>query len=92
MNGSRNGNNRPQRRRPPVERSNPAMRHRQNGAGNAHRNYERYLALAREATQNGDMIEAENFYQHAEHYFRVMRERATDVAVCANDRLVRSHE
>jgi hypothetical protein len=31
MNGSRNGNNRPQRRRPPVERSNPAMRHRQNG-------------------------------------------------------------
>jgi hypothetical protein len=25
---------------------------------------------------NGDIVEAENFYQHAEHYFRVMRERA----------------
>jgi Domain of unknown function (DUF4167) len=48
---------------------------RQNGSfGNAHRNYERYLALAREASQNGDVIEAENWYQHAEHYFRVMRE------------------
>jgi hypothetical protein len=42
---------------------------------NAHRNYERYLALAREATLAGDPIEAENCYQHAEHYFRVMRER-----------------
>jgi hypothetical protein len=38
------------------------------------RNYARYLALAREAAQNGDVIEAENWYQHAEHYFRVMRE------------------
>ena len=44
-------------------------------AGNAHQNYERYLALAREAMSNGDRIEAENFYQHAEHYFRVMRDR-----------------
>ena len=42
---------------------------------NAHQNYERYLALAREAMSNGDRIEAENFYQHAEHYFRVMRDR-----------------
>jgi cytochrome c-type biogenesis protein CcmH/NrfG len=39
-------------------------------------NYERYLALAQAATQNGDIIEAENWYQHAEHYFRVMREGA----------------
>ena len=52
----------------------PAVRQRQNGAGNAHRNYERYLALAREATLNGDTIEAENCYQHAEHYFRVMKD------------------
>ncbi len=43
-------------------------------SGNAQRDYERYLAPAREATQNGDVIEAENWYQHAEHYFRVMRE------------------
>jgi hypothetical protein len=30
--------------------------------------------LARDAARAGDTIEAENFYQHAEHYFRVMRE------------------
>jgi len=40
--------------------------------GNAYQVYERYLALAREAQSSGDRIAAENFYQHAEHYFRVM--------------------
>ena len=74
MNNMRNGNQRSQRSRPP-NRQNSETRQRQNGAGNAHRNYERYLALAREATVNGDIIEAENCYQHAEHYFRVTRER-----------------
>jgi len=39
-------------------------------------NYERYLALARAQTLAGDQIEAENSYQHAEHYFRSMSERA----------------
>jgi hypothetical protein len=33
----------------------------------------RFLVLAREATLAGDTIEAENCYQHAEHYFRVMQ-------------------
>ena len=74
MNDNRR-NQGPQRRRPPAARINAA--NRQNGsAGNAHRNYERYLALAREATLNGDTVEAENFHQHAEHYFSVMKERA----------------
>jgi hypothetical protein len=58
MNERRYANNRPQRRRPPPDRTNPAVRLRQNGAGNAQRNYERYLALAREAALNGDTIEA----------------------------------
>jgi hypothetical protein len=39
--------------------------------GSAHQIFERYLALAREATANDDRIAAENFYQHAEHYFRI---------------------
>jgi Domain of unknown function (DUF4167) len=43
--------------------------------GNALRNYERYVALAKEAAAKGDTVEAENCCQHAEHYFRVMRER-----------------
>jgi hypothetical protein len=42
---------------------------------NAHRAYERYLALAREASLSGDAVEAENCYQHAEHYFRVLNNR-----------------
>ncbi len=40
--------------------------------GNAHQVLEKYLALARDASSQGDRIAAENFYQHAEHYFRVI--------------------
>ena len=40
--------------------------------GTAHQIFERYVALAREASTSGDRVAAENLYQHAEHYFRVM--------------------
>jgi Domain of unknown function (DUF4167) len=43
-----------------------------NGSHNAQRNYERYLALAQAEAQTGNIIGAENYYQHAEHYFRSM--------------------
>src|ERR1700724_3855306 len=39
---------------------------------NPHKIFERYVALAREASTSGDRVAAENLYQHAEHYFRVM--------------------
>ena len=45
---------------------------RPNGSGNAQRNYERYIELAREAAVRGDDVEVQNCYQHAEHYFRTM--------------------
>ena len=40
--------------------------------GNAYQVFERYVALAREAQASGDRVAAENLYQHAEHYFRIM--------------------
>jgi Domain of unknown function (DUF4167) len=40
--------------------------------GTAHQIFERYVALAREASTSGDRVAAENLYQHAEHYFRIM--------------------
>src|SRR3546814_13921942 len=40
--------------------------------GNAHQVHEKYLALARDAASAGDRIAAENYYQHAEHYFRII--------------------
>jgi hypothetical protein len=52
----------------------PGMPTRQ-AAGNARGKYESYVNLARDAASRGDPIEAENLYQHAEHYFRVLRER-----------------
>src|SRR5579872_2207352 len=72
----RNGNN------PHHNNNRPRMPHRiqtfdSNGPsvkirGNAYQVFERYLALAREAQASGDRVAAENLYQHAEHYFRVM--------------------
>ncbi|MBN8553159.1 MAG: DUF4167 domain-containing protein [Caulobacterales bacterium] len=41
--------------------------------GNAQTVYERYQQLARDATSSGDRILAENYLQHAEHYFRLLR-------------------
>jgi hypothetical protein len=39
----------------------------------AQRNYEQYLMLARAEAQAGNSVGAENYYQHAEHYFRLMK-------------------
>ena len=44
-------------------------------AANARNNYERFTTMAKNAARRGDVIEAENFYQHAEHYLRLMREQ-----------------
>jgi hypothetical protein len=35
-------------------------------------NYERYLALAKAKALAGDPIEAERYYQYAEHYLRLI--------------------
>lgn len=40
--------------------------------GNAHQVLEKYLTMARDSTSQGDRIAAENYYQHAEHYLRVI--------------------
>ena len=42
--------------------------------GSAYQIFERYVALARKAAISGDPVAAENFHQHAEHYFRVSKE------------------
>lgn len=60
------------RRKHGPQRPLPARRSH-TGGGNARQNYERYVALAREAQLAGDEIEMERCYQFAEHYFRVIR-------------------
>jgi hypothetical protein len=57
-----------------VRKTEPAGVRNQHAQGPqyAQRNYERYLALARAEALTGDRIAAENYFQHAEHYFRSM--------------------
>jgi Domain of unknown function (DUF4167) len=67
---------RPQSARPfgnrSMQRASNVARPESRGHQNAQRSYERYLALAQAQAQSGDMVGAENYYQHAEHYFRSM--------------------
>ena len=74
-----NGKNRNLNRRysrppaPYVDRSkrwSSNSSHHTPSSHDAQRSYERYMALAQAEAQSGNPIEAENYYQHAEHYFR----------------------
>ena len=40
--------------------------------GTAAHIYEKYQVLARDASSSGDRIAAENYMQHAEHYYRIL--------------------
>jgi len=62
------GNGSSMRSRPAASRTSARS------AQSARTSYERYLALARATALTCDRIEAENYYQHAEHYFRSMGE------------------
>ena len=42
---------------------------------NAPKLIEKYSSLAREALSNGDKILSENYYQHAEHFIRVLGDK-----------------
>jgi hypothetical protein len=50
-----------------FDSSGPSVRIR----GTAHQSFERHIAPGAWATTAGGRIAAENFYQHAEHYFRI---------------------
>src|SRR5512144_499356 len=41
--------------------------------GNAQHVFEKYQQLARDASAAGDRVLGENYLQHAEHYFRLLR-------------------
>jgi hypothetical protein len=51
-----------------FDSSGPEMRVR----GTAQQLYEKYQQLARDAFSNGDRVTGEAYYQHAEHYFRIV--------------------
>ena len=50
-----------------FRRSNPGRNNQ-----NASKLVEKYTSLAREAVSNGDKILSENYFQHAEHFIRIL--------------------
>jgi Domain of unknown function (DUF4167) len=70
-NGGRRGSSNQQPQRTQVYDSNgPDVRIR----GTAYQVAEKYLALAKDSYSAGDRIMAESYYQHAEHYIRIIGE------------------
>jgi len=65
--GSGNGNQ-PLNRNHVFDSSGPDVRLR----GTAQQLFEKYLQLGRDATSGGDRVAAEGYFQHAEHYFRIL--------------------
>ncbi len=61
------------RQRPAKTKGNNA---RSTQSGALKTNFERFTALARAAAAAGDEIDAQNYYQHAEHYYRMMQRKA----------------
>lgn len=47
--------------------------------GTAAHVYEKYLQLARDAGAQGDRVMAENYLQHAEHYYRILMAQGPQV-------------
>ncbi|RXH23085.1 hypothetical protein XH99_16995 [Bradyrhizobium nanningense] len=71
-NRNNNNNNNNRRSQNPMTRvyesNGPDIKIR----GTASHIAEKYLQLARDARSSGDPVAAENYYQHAEHYFRLI--------------------
>jgi len=79
MNGGRIKNRNTRHARPTSAYANRSHRGSSNSARpqpqdfhNAQRNYERYVTLAQAEALSGNAIGAENYYQHAEHHYRIM--------------------
>jgi hypothetical protein len=62
------GGNVPLNRNHVFDSSGPDMRMR----GTAQQLFEKYLQMGRDATSSGDRVMAEGYFQHAEHYFRII--------------------
>jgi Domain of unknown function (DUF4167) len=69
--GSGGGNNKPQHNVNRAFESNGPDNVKIRG--NAQHVFEKYQQLSRDATAAGDRVLGENYLQHAEHYFRVLR-------------------
>ncbi|MBR0652984.1 DUF4167 domain-containing protein [Roseomonas terrae] len=66
--GGGNSDRQPLNRNHVFDSSGPDMRLR----GTAQQLFEKYLQLGRDATSGGDRVMAESYFQHAEHYFRIL--------------------
>jgi hypothetical protein len=66
--GYRQRGHQPMNRNHVFDSNGPDMRLR----GTAQQLFEKYLQLGRDATGSGDRVTAEGYFQHAEHYFRIL--------------------
>jgi hypothetical protein len=66
--GGGHGGGTPMNRNHVFDSNGPDVRVR----GTAQQLFEKYLQLGRDATSASDRVNAESYFQHAEHYFRIL--------------------
>ena len=57
---------------------------------NAPKLIEKYNDLAREALSNGDKILSENYFQHADHFMRILAEQENNKSSKVNDNKIQN--
>lgn len=70
------GQGQPYNRNQVFDSNGPDVRIR----GTAHQICEKYMALAKDAASSGDVVLAESYTQHAEHYQRIINSWAAEPA------------
>jgi hypothetical protein len=71
-NNNNSGNNGNRKAPNPLQRSYESNGPDVKVRGTAQHVAEKYLQLARDAQSSGDPVAAENYFQHAEHYYRIL--------------------
>ena len=79
------GGNIPLNRNHVFDSNGPDVRVR----GTAQQLFEKYLQLGRDSTSSGDRVMAESYFQHAEHYFRILN--AMNQAAAQNQQQAPQH-
>ena len=73
--GHGHGNGHSQMRQRPNSFSNSQPRNNFRSTQSAEKLFEKYSALAKEALSSGDKTLSENYYQHADHFMRIIQDK-----------------
>ena len=85
INGDRNST-RGHDPQPLISNTNFQRKNHRNNNHNAARLVEKYSSLAREALSSGDKILSESYFQHSDHFIRVLNEKEKNQGISRTEK------